>query len=72
MTTLDRLLKIIALIEIEKQFTADWLAEKIGASPRTIYRDIVALRRNGWRIPGEAGVGYINYGKCAAAPNGGQ
>lgn len=38
--------------------TADDFANRLGVSVRTIYRDIDALRRDGVRILGEAGMGY--------------
>ena len=37
---------------------AGQLSEELGVSPRTIYRDIDALRRSGALIDGEAGYGY--------------
>lgn len=39
--------------------TADDLAAKIGVSPRTVYRYVDELRRNGAPIKGEAGIGYM-------------
>ena len=38
--------------------TARTLAEKLGVSERTIYRDIQALELSGIPVEGEAGVGY--------------
>ena len=39
--------------------TAEMIAERVGVSVRTIYRDIDALRRQGQPIIGEAGAGYM-------------
>lgn len=39
--------------------TGDFLATELGVSLRTLYRDIAALRDQGARIDGEAGVGYL-------------
>ncbi|MBN9073972.1 MAG: helix-turn-helix domain-containing protein [Rhizobiales bacterium] len=39
--------------------TAEECAEKVNVSTRTIYRDIVRMRREGQPIVGEAGVGYV-------------
>lgn len=38
---------------------ADQIAHSVGCSIRTVYRDIAALRADGMRIYGEAGVGYL-------------
>lgn len=39
--------------------TAEMIAERVGVSVRTIYRDIDALRSQGLPIIGEAGMGYV-------------
>lgn len=39
--------------------TADFVADRLGVSARTIYRDIAALREKGMPILGEAGVGFM-------------
>lgn len=64
MAKTDRLLKLIRTIEDGRRHTSDGLAELLQVTPRTIYRDIAYLRRQGWRIPGEAGVGYIFLGRA--------
>ena len=38
---------------------AEDLAAEIGASPRTIYRDMAALRASGLPVMGERGLGYL-------------
>lgn len=39
--------------------TAAALAEKLGISPRSVYRDIATLQGQGVPIDGEAGLGYV-------------
>lgn len=60
---LRRLQQLISIMEDGSGHTADSLADRINASPRTIYRDISLLRHHGWQIPGEAGVGFIFKGQ---------
>jgi len=45
----DRLISIIMLLQTHERMTADELAQEVEVSPRTIYRDILAL--NGAGIP---------------------
>lgn len=54
----DRLFRIVQLIRGRRLTTAAFLAERLGVSQRSIYRDIVALQAQGVPIEGEAGVGY--------------
>lgn len=55
----DRLFQIIQLLRSRRRaITAAWLAEQLGVSDRTIYRDIRDLIASGTPIDGEAGVGY--------------
>ena len=55
----ERLFQIISLLRgRRKVLTADSIAENLGVSVRTIYRDIQALSLSGVPIEGEAGVGY--------------
>lgn len=58
-----RLRQLVSIIEDGTSHKADELAVILDTSPRTIYRDISLLRRHGWNIPGEAGVGYIFKGR---------
>ena len=53
-----RLFHIVQLIRGRRLTTAAWLAERLGLSERTIYRDIAQLQAQGVPIEGEAGVGY--------------
>ena len=55
----DRLFQIIQLLRRRRRpITAAVLAERLGVSKRTIYRDVADLLATGVPIRGEAGVGY--------------
>jgi predicted DNA-binding transcriptional regulator YafY len=55
----ERLFQIISLLRgRRKVLTAESIADDLGVSMRTIYRDIQALSLSGVPIEGEAGVGY--------------
>jgi predicted DNA-binding transcriptional regulator YafY len=54
----DRLFQIIQLIGGRRLSTAAFLARRLEVSPRTVYRDIADLQRQGVPLEGEAGVGY--------------
>ena len=54
----DRLFQLVQLIRGRRLSTADFLAERLEVSPRTVYRDVAALQQQGVPIEGEAGVGY--------------
>lgn len=59
MARADRLLRTIdTLRRMAPPVTAARLAAEMEVSPRTLYRDIAALRAAGARIEGEAGYGY--------------
>jgi predicted DNA-binding transcriptional regulator YafY len=56
----DRLFLIIhALRGRRRALPARSLAETLGVSPRTVYRDVADLQRSGVPIEGEAGIGYV-------------
>jgi predicted DNA-binding transcriptional regulator YafY len=56
----DRLFLIIhALRGRRTALPAQGLAETLGVSRRTVYRDVADLQRSGVPIEGEAGVGYL-------------
>jgi predicted DNA-binding transcriptional regulator YafY len=56
----ERLLELIqALRRRRRPVTARELADELGVSARSLYRDIVSLRAQGAGIEGEAGVGYV-------------
>ena len=54
----DRLFQIIQLIRGRRLSTAQFLAERLEVSERTVYRDVADLMAQGVPIEGEAGVGY--------------
>ena len=55
----DRLFQIIQLLRRRRRpITAAVLADRLGVSKRTIYRDVADLLATGVPIRGEAGVGY--------------
>ena len=54
----DRLFKIVQLIRGRRLSTAQWLADRLEVSARTVYRDVADLQAQGVPIEGEAGVGY--------------
>jgi predicted DNA-binding transcriptional regulator YafY len=53
------LLLIQALRRYRTPVTARQLADELGISERSIYRDVATLREQGATIEGEAGVGYV-------------
>lgn len=55
----DRLFQIVQFLRSRRLTTAQWLAERLQVSVRTIYRDIQDLSISGVPIEGEAGVGYV-------------
>ncbi len=58
-----RLFELIQILRAQNHpITADDLAEQLGVSARTIYRDIAALQAMRTPIEGEAGIGYIMRG----------
>ena len=54
----DRLFEIVQILRGRRLTTAHYLAERLGVSDRTIYRDVQDLSLSGVPILGEAGVGY--------------
>lgn len=54
----DRLFQIILLLGRGRSETGDRMAERLGVSRRTVYRDIRDLSLSGVPIEGEAGVGF--------------
>lgn len=53
----ERLLDVAERLRASEATTAARLAEELGVSPRTVRRDLAALRRRGLPIAGEAGPG---------------
>ena len=54
----DRLFQIVQLIRGRRLRTAAYVAERLGTSIRTIYRDVADLQHQVVTIEGDAGVGY--------------
>ncbi len=54
----DRLFQIVQILQHRRLTTAAILAERLGVSERTVYRDVRDLGASGVPIQGEAGVGY--------------
>lgn len=54
----ERLFRLVELLRSRRVVTSAALAQELGTSQRTLYRDIQALRVAGVPIQGEAGVGY--------------
>jgi predicted DNA-binding transcriptional regulator YafY len=55
----DRLFRIVELLKARRQVvTAEYIAQVLEVSKRTIYRDIADLSASGVPIIGEAGAGY--------------
>lgn len=54
----DRLFQIVQVLRGRRLTTAAQLAQRLGVSERTIYRDIQALSLSGVPVEGEAGIGY--------------
>jgi len=59
MRKIDRLFEIIQLLRGKRLRTAEFMANELGVSVRTIYRDIQGLMASGVPIEGERGVGYV-------------
>jgi len=54
----ERLFQITQILRGRRLTTAAQLADRLGVSERTIYRDIAGLSTSGVPVEGEAGVGY--------------
>ncbi|ALB64879.1 probable transcription regulator protein, deoR family [Cronobacter condimenti 1330] len=60
MTRTQRLLELLQLLRSHRYpVTAATLAERLGVSVRSVYRDIDTLKTQGVEIEGSAGIGYI-------------
>jgi predicted DNA-binding transcriptional regulator YafY len=60
MSRAQRLLDVIQLLRSHRRpVAAGRLADELGVSLRTIYRDIETLKGQGAHIDGEAGIGYV-------------
>ena len=60
---MSRSQRLLTLIDLLRRYrypiSGKKLAEKLGISVRTLYRDIATLQEQGANIEGEAGVGYV-------------
>lgn len=60
MSRAQRLLDVIQALRLHRRpVSGASLAEEVGVSLRTLYRDIETLKAQGAHIDGEAGVGYV-------------
>src|SRR5512143_1952213 len=60
MSRAERLLELMQVLRRYRQpVSGRALADEVGISLRTLYRDIAALQAQGARIDGEPGVGYV-------------
>lgn len=60
MTRTERLLDLLQVLRRhQRPVSGRWLAEELGISLRTLYRDIATLQAQGACIEGEPGVGYV-------------
>ncbi len=60
MSRAERLLELMQSLRLRRRPVAgSALAEELGVSLRTLYRDIESLKAQGARIEGEAGLGYV-------------
>jgi len=64
----DRLIDLVGRLRGQKLVTADFLAERLEVSVRTVYRDIATLQAQGFPIEGQAGVGYLLRGPVDLPP----
>ncbi len=55
----DRLFDLVQIMRDGRLHTAGELAEALGVSARTIWRDVAMMARSGLPIEGERGLGYI-------------
>jgi predicted DNA-binding transcriptional regulator YafY len=54
----DRLFRLVQLLRARRFATGEQMADELGVSKRTLYRDVADLQASGVPIRGEAGVGY--------------
>ncbi|QNN21731.1 helix-turn-helix domain-containing protein [Planctomycetales bacterium ZRK34] len=54
-----RVIRLLRLIEADNDYTSDGLADKLGISRRTLYRDLKVLRQAGVRYGHVQGKGLV-------------
>ena len=60
MSRADRLLRLVQILRRYRQaVSAQTLADELGVSVRSVYRDVQTLRGEGATIEGEPGIGYV-------------
>ena len=64
----DRLFDLLQILRDGKLHTAQEMAETLGVSVRTIYRDMETLQMSGVPVEGERGVGYMATGALTLPP----
>lgn len=64
-----RMFEIVQMLRAaRKPLTAQGIAQRLGVTPRTVYRDIAALQAAGIPAEGEAGIGYVLRGSLDLPP----
>lgn len=64
----DRLFDLIQILRDGRLHRAADLAERLGVSTRTVWRDMALLAESGLPVEGERGVGYILRGPITLPP----
>ncbi|MFJ6756124.1 MULTISPECIES: helix-turn-helix transcriptional regulator [unclassified Streptomyces] len=65
----NRTLELLSLLQAQKEWTGDGLAERLGVSPRTVRRDINRLRELGYPVTATKGPsGYYRLSRGARLP----
>jgi predicted DNA-binding transcriptional regulator YafY len=54
----ERLVAIVRALQGDSDHTGAAIAQALGIKPRTLYRDMIALRASGVPVEGQPGVGY--------------
>ncbi|MFE4977696.1 helix-turn-helix transcriptional regulator [Kitasatospora sp. NPDC056651] len=67
--TASRTLELLSLLQAQKEWTGDGLAERLGVSPRTVRRDISRLRELGYPVTARKGPsGFYRLSRGARLP----
>ncbi|MFB6814131.1 helix-turn-helix transcriptional regulator [Streptomyces sp. NPDC056347] len=65
----DRTLELLGLLQAQKEWTGDSLAQRLGVSPRTVRRDISRLRELGYPVTARKGPsGFYRLSRGARLP----
>ncbi|MFD0344996.1 helix-turn-helix transcriptional regulator [Kitasatospora aburaviensis] len=65
----NRTLELLSLLQAQKEWTGDGLAERLGVSPRTVRRDINRLRELGYPVTARKGPsGFYRLSRGARLP----